>query len=190
MDYSIQDKVAAFDTLFTTNQIQKLKILMSFLDDRWQKHLAVYIKYLELQYTISYSKRYPFRLQNGQEKDDTGNFHSLVMALIPYSDESDKKRLEQFSGMIQAMEMWKQLAPMMELMNGAMPDMEGGGMFGALGNIFGGMGMSGGTDENSEKTSGADDMLMNMLMGMMTPEQKEMYENFNNLDDLEGKENE
>jgi hypothetical protein len=180
MDFSDQDRVAAFDTLFTTNQIQKLKIFLSFLEDRWQKHLAVYIKYLELQYAIAYSRRYPHRLHDGREKDDTGNFQAMVMALIPYSDEKDRKQLEQFNGIIQTMEMFQQMGPMIELMKNMMPSdvSDGAGMFGALGNIFGGMGNS----ENSE--AGADDdMLTNMLKCMMTEEQKAMYEMFNNDDD-------
>lgn len=177
MDFSDQDRVAAFDTLFTTNQIQKLKIFMSFLDDRWQKHLAVYIKYLELQFTIAYSKRYPFRLTDGCEKDDTGNFQALIMALIPYSNENDRRQLEQFSGMIQTMEMFQQLAPMMEMMKNIMPDMaDNAGMFGSLGSLLGGTYGMGGDNQDSN-------MIMNMLMGMMTPEQMKMYEMFDDEND-------
>ena len=171
MDFSDQDRVAAFDTLFTTNQIQKLKVFMSFLDERWQKHLAIYIKYLELQYTIACSRRSSFRY-DGCEKNDTGNFQSLILALKPYSAEKDRKLLEQFSGMIQTMEMFKQLAPMMDLMKNIMPDMaDNEGMFGNIGNLLGGLG-------NMGDSNGGDDMIMNMLMGMMTPEQKKMYEMF------------
>jgi hypothetical protein len=185
MDFSDQDRVAAFDTLFTTNQIQKLKIFLSFLDDRWQKHMAVYIKYLELQYTLAYSRRYPYRLSDGKEKDDTGNFQALIMALIPYSDEKDRKQLEQFGGVIQTMEMFQQMAPMMELMKNMMPaDMtDGAGMFGTLSSLFGNMaGGQNSGNENSEASTG-DDMLTNMLKGMMTAEQREMYEMFSEDED-------
>jgi len=172
MDFSERDRVAAFDTLFTTNQIQKLKVFMSFLDERWQKHLAVYIKYQELQYTISCSKSQSFRLNDGCEKDSSGDFQALIKALIPYSEEKDRKLLEQFSGMFQTMEMFKQLAPMMDLMKNVMPDMaDGGGMFGNIGNLFGGLG-------NMGAGNGGEDVIMNMLMGMMTPEQRKMYEMF------------
>ena len=57
-DYS-QDKVAAFDTLFTNNHIQMLKILVPYFDSTIQKNLAIYIKYLEFQYTLDLLKKYP-----------------------------------------------------------------------------------------------------------------------------------
>lgn len=48
--------VMAFDALYTTNQIQKLKVLLPYIEPSMQKHLAVYIKYMELQYTINLTK--------------------------------------------------------------------------------------------------------------------------------------
>jgi hypothetical protein len=152
---------------------------MSFLEEQWQKHLAVYIKYLELQYTIAFSRRNSFRFHEGCEKENTGDFQSLIMALVPYSEEKDRKMLEQFSGMMQTMEMFKQLAPMMDLMKNIMPDMaDNAGMFGNISNLFGGLGNMGGSDDGG-------DMMMNMLMGMMSPEQMTMYEEYLN----DGKEN-
>ncbi|MCL2052751.1 MAG: hypothetical protein FWG91_13650 [Lachnospiraceae bacterium] len=172
MDFSDQNRVAAFDTLFTTNQIQRLKVFMSFLDEKWQKHLAVYIKYLELQYTIAFSRRGSFCFHDGCEKENNGDFQSLIKAIMPYSQEKDRKMFEQFSGMLKTMEMFKQLAPMMEMMKNIMPDMaDGEGMFGNISSLLGGLSHMGGD-------SGPDDMMMNMLMGMMTPEQIKMYEMF------------
>ena len=50
--------VMAFDALYTTNQIQKLKVLLPYIEPSMQKHLAVYIKYMELQYTIQFTKKH------------------------------------------------------------------------------------------------------------------------------------
>ena len=44
--------VIAFDTLYTQNHIQILKILLPYFDPYGQSHLAVWIKYLELRYTL------------------------------------------------------------------------------------------------------------------------------------------
>lgn len=44
MDDKRIDKAAAFDTLFTSNRIQILKILAYYMDPRLLKGLAVYIK--------------------------------------------------------------------------------------------------------------------------------------------------
>ena len=46
--------VTAFDALYTTNQIQKLKVLLPYIEPSMQKNMAVYIKYMELQYTMHY----------------------------------------------------------------------------------------------------------------------------------------
>lgn len=53
MDDKRIDKAAAFDTLFTSNRIQILKILAYYMDPRLLKGLAVYIKMSELQYTLT-----------------------------------------------------------------------------------------------------------------------------------------
>lgn len=59
MDDKRIDKAAAFDTLFTSNRIQILKILAYYMDPRLLKGLAVYIKMSELQYTLTLFRRHP-----------------------------------------------------------------------------------------------------------------------------------
>ena len=59
MDEKEQDHVAAFDMLFTTNQLQLMKVLLPCLSPSMQKYFAIYIKYQELQYTISYFRGLP-----------------------------------------------------------------------------------------------------------------------------------
>ena len=45
MDEKELDNVAAFDLLFTTNQIQILKAIFPFFPLYMQKYLAIFIKY-------------------------------------------------------------------------------------------------------------------------------------------------
>ena len=49
MDSNEYNKVIAFDTLFTTNHIQMLKVMLPYMDNKAQKSLAVYIKFMELR---------------------------------------------------------------------------------------------------------------------------------------------
>ena len=51
MNVCENEAVIAFDTLYTQNHIQILKILLPYFDPYGQNHLAVWIKYLELRYT-------------------------------------------------------------------------------------------------------------------------------------------
>ena len=59
MDDNRIDKPAAFDTLFTNNRIQILKTLAYYIDPHLLKGLAVYIKFLELQYTLALFRKHP-----------------------------------------------------------------------------------------------------------------------------------
>jgi len=59
MDDNRIDKAAAFDTLFTNNRIQILKTLAYYIDPHLLKGLAVYIKFLELQYTLALFRKHP-----------------------------------------------------------------------------------------------------------------------------------
>ena len=54
MNVCENEAVIAFDTLYTQNHIQILKILLPYFDPYGQSHLAVWIKYLELRYTLEY----------------------------------------------------------------------------------------------------------------------------------------
>ena len=54
--------VMAFDALYTNNQIQKLKVLLPYIDPSMQKNMAVYIKYMELKYTMELFKKHPFHI--------------------------------------------------------------------------------------------------------------------------------
>ena len=56
MDSNEQNKVIAFDTLFSTNHISMLKVMLPYMENQTQKSMAVYIKFLELNYTIDFYK--------------------------------------------------------------------------------------------------------------------------------------
>ncbi len=161
MEFTTHDRVLAFDSLFTTNQIQKLKIVMPYMDSQMQKQMAIYIKYMELQYTISFFKKNPYQLCGCFEKEDPVNFKSLCNALMPYTDAGEKKQLEQFMGIFQAIDMYKEFSQTFEMMKDFMPDM---GSF-----------MGGGGEEGSGNGSGD---MMSMLMNMLSPEQMQMFEMF------------
>jgi len=110
------DKILAFDTLFTTNQIKMYKILLFFLDAPMQKLLAVYIKFLELQYTLSYFKTH---LSVGVARPD---FTEICKEITPYCGPEEKKKIEQFARMQQMMENFKQVSETMEMMKELFPD--------------------------------------------------------------------
>jgi len=127
MDEKGQDNVAAFDTLFTTNKIQIMKALLPCFDRSLQKYLAIYIKYLELQYTISYFRNNPCPIcpQTPQGDEDV---QKILLSLLPYCTEAQKQKLQQIQQALSSLETYREMMQMMELLQG-MEDMEGmGGM--------------------------------------------------------------
>ncbi|MDY2699833.1 MAG: hypothetical protein SOV61_09825 [Lachnospiraceae bacterium] len=165
MDSNEHNKVIAFDTLFCTNHIQMLKIMLSYMDNQTQKFMAVFIKFLELNYTINYFKRHPFPLCGCAEKENSPDIFKMCSDLLPYCTEKEKRQLEQIRGIIQSMEMYREMSKTMDLMKDFMPDMST---------------FAGNASNSSDAFSGNDggfDM-MGMLMNMLTPEQKQMFEMF------------
>lgn len=163
--------VMAFDALYTTNQIQKLKVLLPYIEPPMQKNLAVYIKYMELQYTMHYVRKHPFQISgcsiSTEQKPD---LQSLCLQLSLYSTPEEIKQLEQLRNMLQTMETFQEMSQTFSALQEIFPDMSGTPPFG-----------NASSGDNTDETSNSGNSpfnMMDMLMNMLTPEQREMYEMF------------
>ncbi len=155
--------VMAFDALYTTNQIQKLKVLLPYIEPPMQKNMAVYIKYMELQYTMRYVRKHPFQISGCSiSNDQKPDLQSLCLQLSLYSSPEEIKQLEQFRSMIQTMETMQEMSQTFSALQEIFPDMSTATPFEA-------------TDSSEGKNAFS---MMDMLMNMLTPEQKEMFEMF------------
>ena len=158
MERNEHDKIIAFDTLFTTNHIQMLKIVMPYLDLAVQKKMAVYIKYQELQYTLSYYNFHTGDLRgcsiNPMTSDNKEDFNisKLCSELLPYCTAEEKQKVEQLAGMFRSIEMYREMSQTFEMMKDLMPGMN--------------------------DTTGSNDGMMDMLLNMLSPEQKSMFDMF------------
>lgn len=134
MSLSEHDKILAFDTLFTTNHIQMLKIIMPLFDVPAQRHMAVYIKYMELQYTISYLKKYSFPIF-----PKSTDPHCVCKEILPYCSCEEKKKVEQMEQLFSSMENYREMMEMFNMMKEMFPEGEGGGINpDMLSGLFGG----------------------------------------------------
>ena len=167
MDSNNNSKASAFDALYSNNQIQMLKIILSYMDKQTQKSMAIYIKFLELIYTINYFKKNPYPAFNCCENETTFDMSKMCTELLPYCTEQQKNQIKQMQNIFQTMEMYKEMSKTMDIMKEFMPDMAN--MFQDNDNK-----KSASTGENN----GSFDM-MDMLMNMLSPEQKEMFNMFN-----------
>lgn len=128
-----------FDSLFTTNQLQMLKILLPCLPPSSQGGLAVYIKMQELQYTLEYMKHHTKNqpLLPPPEEND------IFDQLFPYCSPSQKDQILQFQEMSRQMESIRDAVEMAQMMQDMFPEGAPGGnpdfsqlmgMFSAMGN--------------------------------------------------------
>lgn len=127
------DKIQAFDALFTTNQIQICKLLLSYLEPSMQKSLAIYIKYMEFQYTLSYLQKHPKTFLPTEPQTDAEHICSEI---LPFCSPSQKKQVEQFAGMFSNL---KNVTEMMETVNMMKEMFPEGFSFGDAGNSDGSM---------------------------------------------------
>ncbi|MCM1266381.1 MAG: hypothetical protein NC302_00640 [Bacteroidales bacterium] len=146
------DNVMAFDALYTNNQIQKLKVLLPYIEPSMQRHMAVYIKYMELQYTMNLTKRHTATLYGcGLPTSEKPDLQKLCRELSLYSTPEEIRQLEQIRNVLQTMETVQEMTRTMNAMKEIFPDM------------------------NMES---AGSPTMDMLLQMLTPEQREMYQMF------------
>lgn len=104
------DPVTAFDTLYTSNQLQMLKIVLPYMQKTMQRFIAIYIKLNELMIAFHFSSgSYPVK----RETDMTG----MLRYLSPYLSDSEKEMMNQFSSMQENMEQFKQMSQLMQMMN-------------------------------------------------------------------------
>lgn len=197
MEAKKNEQIYAFDSLYTTNHIQMLKILLPCLNPPLQKNLALYIKFLELRYTILFLNAHPHVINGcGFSKERRGQ-EIPIDDLLPFLSPKEAENMKQLQ---KSMDMIKQFSNMqknLEALKGILPE----GM--DLENIFRQMGSAASDIENFKhsETSGdtgkekrenagnpANNLMQSLMSGgssgdvlknMMTEEQTALYEKFN-----------
>ena len=99
------DKINQFDSLYTNNHIQILKIVFCGLTPDIQRIFAPFIKFLEFQYAMSLSSS-PHT--DFQSRDSSFRFSEMLPFLKtvlnesqPYLNEGEKEKCKKFSDMFQ-----------------------------------------------------------------------------------------
>ena len=96
------DPVTAFDTLYTSNQLQMLKIVLPYMQEKMQRFIAIYIKLNELLLAFHFSSgTYPVKKEN--------DFTGMLKYLSPYLSDSEKDMMNQFTSMQENMEQFKEI---------------------------------------------------------------------------------
>lgn len=95
-----------FDEKITTKQLQALKLLLPYMPAAFQKMLAFYIKFTELQNTIRYFS-HSSTLHNTQ--DNLMSFQ-LLEEIRPYIDSKDSDAFESILSILSMMEMMQTMS--------------------------------------------------------------------------------
>lgn len=136
-----------FDNMVTPPSLYTLKLLLPYTPSSNQRSIAIYIKFMEMQYTMDHF--YGFSSSNGaqihgQNSAPLGIFEDLK----PYMAKEEAEMMEQMEMMMN----------MMDMVQG-MP-----------------------TADGNANTSGGFNP-MDMMMGMLNPEQQDMFQSYSNMFD-------
>lgn len=112
------DKILAFDTLYTNNQIQLYKIMLPYFQPSLQHTIAILIKYMELRYTIGF---YNSPICNPYKEQDF-DIAKMCDDFIPYCTPSQQQMMANIKNMLQTMENAKEMMATFEMMKELFPD--------------------------------------------------------------------
>lgn len=125
--------ITAFDSLFTTNKIQMLKVLFTRLPSAQQGGFAIYIKFLELQYTLRFLRVQPVPRFAGSKplsadffSGDSSDTIALLDELLPFSGPAERTRIENIKNMLHNIAKMKEMMEMMEMLKEMFPEGCGG----------------------------------------------------------------
>lgn len=178
MEHIDCDSIAAFDTLYTTNHIQIMKILSSCFAPE-QRHLfAIYIKYMELQYTLS-CKTSPSSLSGCSDstEDRPASLppEQIYAQIRPFCNQQEQQQIEQLLSLFQTMKMYQEISSMMEVFHHTSDSFSSDNFspdFSA--ELF--QNMTGGSE-------GSETSMMELLMNLLSPEQRTIFEMFGGQND-------
>lgn len=101
------DIIQTFDSLFTSNKLQMYKVLLPCFESSIQQVLSIYIKYMELLFTIRYFMHYPYAFPPSSKSYD---LEQLCAKILPYCTPFEKQQLEK------AKEMFANFSNMQEIL--------------------------------------------------------------------------
>lgn len=105
MDQSDFELLTPFDKLISSKQLQMLKLMIPYAPPQNQRTLAVYTKFLELQYTMDYFGKFQSDLHTQAFEKATFTPMSMLDELRPYLPERIRNSLDSILNVFNMMEM-------------------------------------------------------------------------------------
>ena len=99
-----------------------LKIMLSYSDTIEQKQFALYIKFMELKYTISFFEKNPLSGMHTPNRDSPINTGMLFDEIMPFCDDNGRRQMAQFKSMMNNFENMQQMMSTVQMMKELFPD--------------------------------------------------------------------
>lgn len=117
-----QEYITAFDTLYTNNHIQICKMAMMLLPPQKQKFAAVFIKYLEFNYTLKLCLSTPCvtsvsKEENEQFSDKLALLNDFLPKILPFCTESEASMVKKLLSIKSTFDSFEQMKPMFEMLS-------------------------------------------------------------------------
>lgn len=173
-----KDTILTFDTLYTTNEIQILKLALPLLSASLRPFAALFIKCRELKYCMD-------QLPKGKIENASFELQYLDVFLdnaLPYCTPRQKELFLQLKNIKKSLAMFEQMKSMMALFGD-----EGAGDFDNMFQFFGAMNESSAAtatstenkkDENKKDAENQHSFLNQFIQNSLSGEQAEMFEKF------------
>ncbi|MGC4020175.1 MAG: hypothetical protein QM793_13755 [Muricomes sp.] len=154
-----------FDEMVTSPMIQMIKLFLPYTPASNQRFLGVFAKFLELMDTISFFQRPSYHLHTQAfSGSQASSPMEMLMIVKPYMPPGQADMMESFLNIMNIMEMVQMFQTSAQSEGDGSENMDGMGDMGNPGNMF-----SGGFNP------------MDMVMGMLTPDQQNMFQMYNNM---------
>ena len=107
MEQPIDELMTPFDKLISSPQLQMMKLLIPYTPPSSQRIMAVYIKFLELENTMSFFQNFHKDISLQEfDKNPTSPF-DILEELRPYFPKEDKESFDSILNMMNMMEMYQ-----------------------------------------------------------------------------------
>lgn len=116
-----QDCIKNFDTKYSNNKIQCLKIISNHVTPNVQNLLAVYIKFLEMKLCLSRLDN-RFNFHDLLHCSEQINLPNLIEELMPLLSPDEQEKLNQIKKTISQMEQFKSIFSTLQMMQEIMGD--------------------------------------------------------------------
>lgn len=175
MEKHDKDFLQTFDALYTTNQIQIMKILLPYCNPDSRRGLAVMIKFMEFDYTLRLTRTHP---ESFQEEALPFSLSDICDKVKNYCSPQVRSMLEQFQSIQNAMQMYEEMKQYMDLFQGMSTNDADGAAGAAEGNDSAPESGKDGEKAGNSPFSAGGMNPMDMIMGMLSPDQQSMFQMF------------